>query len=102
METILDLSDSADVTIVEEIGDSLEILRNLSLPDSYSSWGNQSTLGRSNPLLDCDEEDTTCKALQIGLFMIVMGILGIILALYFDISPRKCVEKLGNSDRVIL
>ena len=102
-ETVLDLSyDNEDVLIEEEIGDSLEILKNLSLiPDRISSNISDS-YELSKNALQCDEGDTLCRTLQVVLFMIVMGILFIILALYFDMTPGKCVRKLRNSDRRVI
>ena len=81
---------------IDEVGNSSEILRNLSviLPDSRPANASGSRL------LQCEGSELMCTTVNVLIFLMIIILVIIVLCLYFD--PRKCAESLKNSDRVIL
>ena len=98
---VLDLVNNEKVIIEDVVGNSSEILRNLSLhlPNTINS---NSSAELSSGFLRCGETDTLCKTFQVLLFFVGMSIVIIFFALYFELTPRNCARKLQSSDRVIL
>ena len=80
----------------DEIGNSSEILRNLSLTFPDPRPANAS----GSRLLQCNGSEVVCTAVNVLIILMIVMIVLIVLCLYFD--PRKCAESLKNSDRVIL
>ena len=95
-----EVSDSdVDIIVTEdEIGNSTEILRNLSLNLADPRPANTSGSG----LLVCQASKMVCTAVNVLVFVMLVMIVIIVLGLYFEFTPRKCAERLQNSDRVIL
>ena len=81
---------------VDEIGNSSEILRNLSVIHPDPRPANAS----GSRLLQCEGSEAVCTAVNVLIILMITTIVIIVLCLYFD--PRKCAESLKNSDRVIL
>ena len=81
---------------IDEVGNSSEILRNLSVIFPEPRPGNAS----GSTLLQCEGDEAVCTAVNVLIFLMIITIVIIVLCLYFD--PRKCAESLKNSDRVIL
>ena len=98
---VYDLVNNEKIIIEDAVGNSSEILRNLSLhlPDTINS---NSSAELSSGFLRCGETDSICKAFQVLLFFAGMSIVIIFFALYFELTPRNCARKLQSSDRVIL
>ena len=89
-------SDMDTFETIDEVGNSSEILRNLSVifPDPRPANASGSRL------LQCEGGELMCTAVNVLIFLMIIILVIIVLCLYFD--PRKCSESLKNSDRVVL